>query len=127
MIKPAHVAEIHKEMCIRAGCNIAHDFTDPCASCSVSGWGQYHSQCSNVGRATLISKSPIHQAAWPAVFLPLKLLARPEDKGLGDIIARTIGPLGGDAFKSWHLKTFGKSCGCNARQEAWNARFPLNG
>lgn len=62
---------------------------------------------------------------WPWMILPVKLLAVPEDRGIGDIIARTIGPIGGDAFKRWHLTIFGKSCGCKERQEDWNIRFPL--
>ncbi len=62
---------------------------------------------------------------WPKAFLPLKLLAKPEDQGLGDIVARTIGPIGGDVFKEWYLQTFGKSCGCSTRQKRWNELYPL--
>lgn len=62
---------------------------------------------------------------WPAILLPLKLLTKPGDRGLGDIVARTIGPFGGDAFKAWHLRIFGKPCGCANRQEDWNRRWPL--
>lgn len=62
---------------------------------------------------------------WPMVLIPLKLLSKPGDKGAGDIIARTIGPIGGDAFKSWYLKLFGRSCGCGQRQEVLNQRWPL--
>lgn len=62
---------------------------------------------------------------WPLVLLPLKLLAEPNDKGLGDIIARTIGPIGGDEFKAWYKATFGKDCSCDNRQEALNIRWPL--
>lgn len=63
---------------------------------------------------------------WPKLLLPLKLFAVPEDKGLGDIIARKIGPIGGDLYKAWYLKVFGKSCGCSQRQEDWNRNYPLN-
>jgi len=62
---------------------------------------------------------------WPWMMLPLKLLAHPEDRGAGDIIARTIGPIGGDAFKKWYKTIFGKSCGCKERQEEWNYAYPL--
>ena len=65
------------------------------------------------------------QQDWPLILSPLKLLSQPEDKGLGDIIARTIGPVGGDAFKKWYKLTFGKECGCDVRQESWNIRYPL--
>lgn len=56
---------------------------------------------------------------------PLKLLAKEGDRGLGDIVARKIGPIGGDAFKEWYKKIFGKSCGCSERQEDWNLQYPL--
>lgn len=68
--------------------------------------------------------SPLKQE-WPVVLLPLKLLARQGDRGAGDIIARTIGPIGGDAFKAWYKTLFGRDCGCGNRQEILNVRWPL--
>lgn len=62
---------------------------------------------------------------WPVLLLPLKLLAKEEDKGLGDIVARVIGPIGGDAYKVWFERIFGKPCGCQERQESLNIEFPL--
>jgi len=62
---------------------------------------------------------------WPIAMIPIKLMAKPGDRGAGDIIARIIGPLGGEAFKAWYKKIFGRECGCNARQDAWNAIYPL--
>lgn len=62
---------------------------------------------------------------WPVALLPLKLLAAEGDTGAGDIIERTIGPLGGNAFKSWFEITFGRKCGCSTRKENWNKRYPL--
>jgi hypothetical protein len=62
---------------------------------------------------------------WPVALLPLKLLAKAGDRGAGDVIARVIGPIGGDSFKNWYKKIFGKGCGCGARQEALNTRWPL--
>lgn len=66
------------------------------------------------------------QPEWPVLLRPMKLLAQPGDRGLGDIIAREIGPLGGDAFKAWYKTIFGKSCGCDTRQENWNTLYPLS-
>ena len=54
----------------------------------------------------------------------MKALAVPEDEGVGDTIARIVGPIGGNAYKVWFKATFGKSCGCTERQSAWNQRFP---
>lgn len=69
--------------------------------------------------------TPLPPDPWPMSLVPLKLLAQTGDKGLGDIVARTVGPVGGDAFKAWWLKTFGVPCGCDGRQEWLNAKYPL--
>ena len=61
---------------------------------------------------------------WPLWAKAMRLLSRPADKGLGDTVARIVGPIGGDAFKAWHLATFGVPCGCAGRQEALNAQYP---
>lgn len=62
---------------------------------------------------------------WPILLLPLKAMAQEGDRGAGDIIERTVGPLGGDAFQKWYKLIFGKDCGCNVRKEYWNIRYPL--
>lgn len=62
---------------------------------------------------------------WPLFLMPLRLLAQPSDKGLGDLVGRVIGPMGGTAFEEWYLKTFGRPCGCGDRRANLNARFPL--
>jgi len=55
----------------------------------------------------------------------LALPARANDQGIGDLIARLIGPVGGDAYKTWFLAAFGQSCGCSERQADLNAKYPL--
>lgn len=67
---------------------------------------------------------PIPRAEWPLWAKTLALLATPADKGVGDTIARTIGPVGGDAFKAWYKRLTGKDCGCGERQDALNQRYP---
>jgi hypothetical protein len=62
---------------------------------------------------------------WPLILLPLKLLAQPGDRGLGDIVERTIGPIGGEIYKSWYKRIFGKPCGCQERKENLNSEYPL--
>jgi len=52
-------------------------------------------------------------------------MAQEGDKGLGDIIQRTVGPFGGEAFKKWHMKIFNVGCGCSERQNTLNIEFPL--
>jgi hypothetical protein len=67
----------------------------------------------------------VPRAEWPLWAKGLALLAKPKDVGLGDVIARVVGPFGGDAFKAWHKAAFGRDCGCQKRQGAWNALWPL--
>lgn len=62
---------------------------------------------------------------WPLLLRPLKARAQPGDRGLGDIVARVVGPVGGNTFKAWHNRVLKRACGCEARQEALNAQFPL--
>lgn len=76
-------------------------------------------------RAESSEEDPIPHEQWPFWALALEILAKPEDKGIGDIIERTIGPIGGDKFKAWHLKVFKRGCGCSERQNTFNERFPL--
>jgi hypothetical protein len=69
---------------------------------------------------------PIQTHQWPFWAKALKQLSKPEDKGLGDVIARVIGDENSSAFKSWHLETFGKPCGCNGRKSQLNQHYPLS-
>jgi hypothetical protein len=69
--------------------------------------------------------TPIARSEWPLWAKALLLVAKPEDKGLGDIIARIVGPIGGDAYKAWFQKIFNRTCGCSERQETLNSKYPL--
>lgn len=53
-------------------------------------------------------------------------MAAPEDRGVGDTIARVIGPMGGDAFKRWYKRITGEDCGCGDRQAWLNQRYPYS-
>ncbi len=81
----------------------------------------------SVGMAVRTPPIPmtVQPEPWPTLLIPLKLLAKEGDRGAGDIIARTIGPIGGEAFKKWYKRLFEKDCGCGNRQEALNTRWPL--
>ncbi len=61
---------------------------------------------------------------WPIFLRPMSLLAQTGDAGLGDIVARMVGPIGGDSYKAWAGKTFG-GCGCWERQQDLNTLYPL--
>ncbi len=62
---------------------------------------------------------------WPLWAVSFKHLSTPEDKGIGDVIARMIGDEKSEAFKAWHMATFGTPCNCAARRELWNRLYPL--
>ena len=62
---------------------------------------------------------------WPLLLQPFKLLAKEGDRGLGDIVHRVIGESTSEKYKQWHLKIFGKPCGCSERQNTLNIEFPL--
>jgi hypothetical protein len=62
---------------------------------------------------------------WPLWAEALAKFSKPEDRGIGDVIARMIGDEKSARFKAWYLATFGRVCGCNGRQEKWNRMYPL--
>ena len=67
----------------------------------------------------------IPESAWPIWAKAMKRFAKPQDKGIGDVVARMIGDENSAAFKAWYFATFGKTCGCAGRQARWNAQYPL--
>ena len=69
---------------------------------------------------------PVPHDQWPVWVRGIALFSTNADKGIGDTIARTIGPFGGDLFKKWHKQVFNQECDCSKRQDKWNAQFPLN-
>ncbi len=85
---------------------------------------------SNLGKTPLevhgIIIFPIPYPEWPLWVKALAMIAKPEDKGVGDVLARTIGSENSEAFKKWYKTTTGKNCGCTGRQLRWNIEYPLN-
>jgi len=69
--------------------------------------------------------SPIPVGSRPLWVKALSKLATPDDRGLGDTIARVVGLFGGEVFKAWFKKTTGKACGCESRAAAFNAKYPF--
>lgn len=66
---------------------------------------------------------PVEAAEWPLFARVLARLKSTADRGVGDTIARLIGPVGGAAFKVWFKRLTGCTCGCTERQEELNKRF----
>jgi len=75
-------------------------------------------------RTTLLPWIPVPPEDWPKWAVGVSYFADREDKGVGDTVARLVGPAGGGMFKAWYKETFGKTCGCERRQVEWNTRFP---
>ncbi len=73
-----------------------------------------------------ILPQPVPRKDWPIWAKALAMIAKPEDKGIGDVVARTIGAENSEAFKKWYKATTGKDCGCTGRQLRWNIEYPLN-
>lgn len=65
------------------------------------------------------------RAEWPRLARWLAKLARPGELGLGDVVARYAGAVGGERFKKIYKKLTGAGCGCEARQDALNAMYPF--
>ena len=68
---------------------------------------------------------PTIKPEWPIWARAMKQFAKPDDKGIGDVVARMIGDENSAAFKAWHIKVTGKTCGCAGRQAKWNRQYPL--
>lgn len=64
-----------------------------------------------------------YRKAWPMWATMVAALKSESDLGVGDTIARVIGPFGGDAFKAW-TKSIGSPCKCDMRQAKLNALYP---
>jgi hypothetical protein len=90
---------------------------------------------SDYGRQIMIPSLPqkfksniqeIPHEEWPlAIRLFISASRKPSDTGLGDIVERIIGPIGGEEFKRWYKTIFGKDCGCGQRKQWLNGRYPL--
>lgn len=70
-------------------------------------------------------KNKYKTVSWP---IWVKLLAKraiPEDKGIGDVAVRLIGPENSESFRKYYKMITGKSCGCKGRQAKWNRLYPF--
>ncbi len=89
-------------------------------------YADFLSKYAPAGRPASIIPQPIPRKDWPLWAKALAMIAKPEDKGIGDVVARTIGSENSEAFKKWYKATTGKDCGCTGRQLRWNIEYPLN-
>ncbi len=66
--------------------------------------------------------APVPREQWPAWARWVAFRAKKGDAGVGDTVAREL-RLPGDLFKA-AMRTMGADCGCNARQQVWNQKYP---
>src|SRR5207302_548591 len=74
-----------------------------------------------IQKRKLIAEVP--RKDWPAWAKVIALAKTKDEKGVGDTIARIVGPIGGQAYKRWR-EIKGAPCGCDERQADLNAAFP---
>ena len=67
---------------------------------------------------------PIPRVEWPGWANLIAVVRSGSDTGIGDTVARVVGPVGGVKFKKWHRLVFGRDCACEKRREQWNAQYP---
>jgi len=67
---------------------------------------------------------PVSRGDWPTWASLLARQASPADKGVGDTVARLIGPKCSAAFKVWYRALFGQPCKCEDRHARWNQKYP---
>ncbi len=70
-----------------------------------------------------VEKQPAQPRPWPIWSKAVKLLATPEDAGIGDTIHRLAG-VAGTTFEAMFLRFFKRPCGCEVRRDLFNGRFP---
>lgn len=80
---------------------------------------------STINGVSQLNTNPLPHNQWPLWARSIAWLAIDADKGVGDVVYRTVGPENSEAFKAWYKKTTGKNCGCVGRQARWNQQYPL--
>lgn len=95
-------------------------------SCRKAGAGTAKPENNSYRASAWHDSKPIPRDQWPIWAKALAQFSKPEDKGIGDVVARMIGDESSAKFKAWYLATLGRPCGCNGRQKLWNQEYPLN-
>ena len=83
-------------------------------------------QAAEYAVSNLVHCDSVAYEEWPAWAKAVAALKGEEDAGVGDTVHRTVGAARSARFEAWHLRTFGKPCGCTERRRRWNAKYPYN-
>jgi len=90
---------------------------DKCGKVYQSDVTPLHCRCGNV---TGYIQPEIKPSKW---LYFIRMLRKPEDKGVGDTVQRIAAKFGGERFKAFSAR-IGIPCGCTQRQEEWNKLYP---
>jgi hypothetical protein len=81
-------------------------------------------KCPKCGKIGEVADGTLHKPKTSTAWVRwVKLLRKPEDRGVGDTVARIAAKFGGERFKAFS-KRIGIPCGCTERQAAWNEQWP---
>lgn len=67
---------------------------------------------------------PVPRDKWPIKVVMMSKLRKEVDAGVGDTIARIIGPTTSAAWKAAFLNMTGHDCGCDSRRNRLNLLYP---
>lgn len=70
---------------------------------------------------------PVPRDRWPFSARTLARLARPGERGLGTVLTRLLGNVGGEVYKRWFVRIVGRPCGCTDMATKLDVMYPLSG
>lgn len=88
------------------------------------GFQQQHVAEQPQGQLKTDPATPVPREQWPKWAVAAAAHATPEDGGVGDTVARFTTAMGLASLAKGLKKLTGLGCGCGARQDGWNKRFP---
>lgn len=91
-------------------------------SVNVNGENQF--ELDGMSKDKALSVSAIPYFCWPLWAKSIGNFRRQGETGIGDTVARIIGPENSEKFKTWYEMEFGKPCGCKGRQQRLNDMYP---
>lgn len=62
---------------------------------------------------------------WPLLVRALTWLAKPGDRGIGDVVKRLANVVDADTMAAWFTRITGEECHCESRRAILNQRYPF--
>ena len=115
----------------------SHGTCARCDKCTDPDWHRQKAEA-NIAKFPQIH-TPVTHNVLPVTSMPsvprdklplavkgIAMLAKPEDRGVGDIVERMAKIAGGKTLAQWYKELTGKDCGCANRKERLNRMYPLH-